>query len=92
MLIHSCTPDSLTCPVQAVLVSSQAPLLVRVESLTALLQQAVEQSEQQPHSPLPSLSVTFATTQVQVHSYPFLSIGLRTNHSVRLVGGIQTVL
>ena len=44
----------------------QAVLLVRIEALTSLLQQAVAESQQQPHLPLPFLAITFATTQVQV--------------------------
>ena len=44
----------------------QASLLVRVQSVTALMQQAASHAELQPHRPLPALATTFAATQVQV--------------------------
>lgn len=61
---------TLACSAYAVMLPAclQAVLLVRVEALTSLMQQAVAQSQLQPYLPLPSLAVTFATTQVQVHT------------------------
>lgn len=52
----------------------QASLLVCVQSVTALMQQANADAEQQPHRPLPALATTFATTQLQVLSGFILSL------------------
>ena len=41
-------------------------MLLRVQALTALLQQALKAGQDQAAQPLPALAVTLAATQVQV--------------------------
>lgn len=43
----------------------QASMVQRIQAQTALLAVALANAEQQPHGMLPTLAVTFATTQVQ---------------------------